>query len=323
MTLIDPRNGPISYGPVQGRGVLRMVPLLRKLPTRADADPLPDALAAGSLAITELASGAGARDVAVENRGSRPVLLVEGTTLVGARQDRILNRTLLVPPGSLCHAPVSAIGELRPGPAGGTFELGAAKHFSAARALALGAVNAALAAGGEARPPQEDVSGDLAGYRRRAGHPTFAWEDLCAAYAAEAEALTEGLMPLKHQVGAVFVTGGTFLGLDLYDTAAAFAAEFPALVQSYAIEVVGVRALEVSEEVAVAFAESIATSAFDSLAVPGWTTGEGLGLGTELRLSSEHLLASALEYRGELVHLGAFPNRRRRRDAPPAKAQMH
>lgn len=323
MTRIDPRQGPIAYGPVEGRGVLRMVPLLRQRPSRVEVDSLPEALAAGSLSITEEDPGARGGDVVVENRGARPVLLVEGTALVGARQDRILGRTLLVPPGSRVVAPVSAVGSARPGAMGAAFELGAAKHFSAARGLALAATNAALAAGGEARPNADDVIEDLAGYRRRAGSPTFAWQDLCAAYAAEAEALIGDLKPLEDQVGAVFVTGGTFLGIDLYPSPDLFAAEFPALVQSYAIEVVGVRPLEVSEAVAISFALEVATAAFDSLAVPEWTAGAGLGLGTDLRLSGDLMLASALEYRGELVHLGAFPNRRRRREVPPPKSRMH
>ncbi len=54
-----------------------------------------EAVAAGSV-VDEVGSGVVSR-LLLHNLGDRPVLLVDGEQLVGARQNRILNTTILVP----------------------------------------------------------------------------------------------------------------------------------------------------------------------------------------------------------------------------------
>ena len=48
-------------------------------------------------------------ELEAENRGDLPVLLVDGDQLVGAKQNRIINLTILVPPGKTIVIPVSCV----------------------------------------------------------------------------------------------------------------------------------------------------------------------------------------------------------------------
>ena len=72
---------------------------------------LDEALAAGTLEVTEITEGGSVPLLKVFNRGAEPVFLMAGEQLVGAKQNRILNTSLLVPAGSELTVPV----ELRRG----------------------------------------------------------------------------------------------------------------------------------------------------------------------------------------------------------------
>ena len=57
---------------------------------------LEETVAAGSVVVDEVGSGVVSR-MLLHNLGDHPVVLVDGEQLVGARQNRILNTTILVP----------------------------------------------------------------------------------------------------------------------------------------------------------------------------------------------------------------------------------
>ncbi len=67
-----------------------------------------EAVAAGSVVVDEVGSGIVSR-LLLHNLGDRPVLLVDGEQLVGAKQNRILNTTILVPARTKLEIPVACV----------------------------------------------------------------------------------------------------------------------------------------------------------------------------------------------------------------------
>jgi len=67
---------------------------------------LDDALRAGTARVTEVDAGGRVPELAFENDGDRPVLVVDGEELVGAKQNRIVNLTILAPAKSKTVIPV-------------------------------------------------------------------------------------------------------------------------------------------------------------------------------------------------------------------------
>ena len=61
---------------------------------------LDDALARGWVTVTEVGEGGHVPELKVVNRGDVAVLLLDGEELVGAKQNRVLNLTILVPPST-------------------------------------------------------------------------------------------------------------------------------------------------------------------------------------------------------------------------------
>jgi hypothetical protein len=70
---------------------------------------LDEALEAKLARVTEVSDAGSVPELLFENDGDAPVLLVDGEELVGARQNRILNLTLLVGAKSRTVVPVSCV----------------------------------------------------------------------------------------------------------------------------------------------------------------------------------------------------------------------
>ena len=74
-----------------------------------DLESLEDALAAGTLAITEVSAEGQVSELRVKNSGENPVLILDGEELSGAKQNRIVNVTIVAPPQADIVIPVSCI----------------------------------------------------------------------------------------------------------------------------------------------------------------------------------------------------------------------
>ena len=68
-----------------------------------------DAIAAGVFTVTEMSQGGAVPLLTVVSEATRMVLLLDGEELVGAKQNRILNTSVLVPAKSKIIIPVSCV----------------------------------------------------------------------------------------------------------------------------------------------------------------------------------------------------------------------
>src|SRR4051812_29626447 len=108
---------------------------------------LDEALAAGTLEVTELTEGGSVPLLKVVNRGTEPVFLMAGEQLVGAKQNRILNTSLLVPAGSELTVPVSCVEAGRWGYRSAKFGSGGNMSHGKLRKLLSGHVGDSYSAG--------------------------------------------------------------------------------------------------------------------------------------------------------------------------------
>lgn len=71
-----------------------------------DYRPMPEAMARGELMVTEVSPEGVVGEVLVVNRGTVPVLALEGEEWSGARQNRVLKESVLLRPGAAVRLPV-------------------------------------------------------------------------------------------------------------------------------------------------------------------------------------------------------------------------
>ncbi len=70
---------------------------------------LDDALAQGCAEITEVSDQGRVPELRFLNTGDKPILLLDGEELVGAKQNRVLNLTILAPADDAIMIPVTCV----------------------------------------------------------------------------------------------------------------------------------------------------------------------------------------------------------------------
>ncbi len=188
--------------------------------------------------IREVTKGGSVPELVVENKAEVPVLIVDGEELVGAKQNRVANLTLLVPAEQNTVIPVSCV------------ERGRWSY----RRRDFGVTDNVQNARGR-RAKMASVRDSIRRYGSRRSDQGQVWDMLdedSEALDAQSPTGDMGVMFLRHKdtldsyvkaitaddrhIGAVFVGGYDRIGLDLFDQPSTFAAMLPKLVRSYAID---------------------------------------------------------------------------------------
>jgi len=296
---------------VEHRGV-SIVPLFPRRDPQAEYVTLEEALPLG-FRVSEVDAAGSVPELVAVNPLDTPVLLYDGEELVGAKQNRILNVTVLVAPGSEIRIPVSCVEQGRWHACAAGFapaRHAASPELRRRKAELLGADP--LARGLAQSVVWEEVAAKAGRHGVRS--PTAAAADI---YRSRKEDLAarRGVFPLlAGQAGAVLALGDERLCLDYLSRPAAFARLYPKLLDGYlldALEHDGTRARPERP------AELVA--ALDALPR---RRARSAGLGEDLRLAGAGIVASGLVLDGELVQLSAFTSeaeRPRTRVARPSR----
>jgi hypothetical protein len=303
--------------PVKGE-LLTVYPLL--CPTAPDPwyELARDALAGKTLEIREISEGGSVPTLRVTNSGDTPVLLLDGEELIGAKQNRVLNATVLVPAKQTIAVPVSCV-------EAGRWQYRARQFRDAdwlmdkeGRARKMRRVRQTLRDGSRAGS-QGDVWQHIEAKAMRmdAMSDTGAQEEIFARHRRRMTEDEERFVPGPTQVGAIFVTGGRIGGLELMDAPATFARVLRKLVLSHAIDAMDLRARPAwrkGQDDVRAFLEAL-----EHLEAEWYPA---VGLGREARLAGPGLTGAALVAEERLVHLTVLedlesmpvPGHRRRSD---------
>lgn len=282
---------------------LTVVPLLGRETGEPRYLTLGEALDTGSVLVKELAGGGSVPELEMENLADRPVLLLDGEELVGAKQNRVLNLSILVPAGKSIRIPVSCVEAGRWHRVTPTFSDSEWAQFARGRARRARGVSASLAQMGTPTSDQGEVWDEIAMKmsRMRAESDTGA---MASIYESRRRSLGDYLsrFPLERdQVGAVFGLGPRVLGMELFDAPLTFRRLFPKILRSYAIDAEEFRGHKLAAPdlaAAESFLHSVAEARVESY--------PGTGLGTTLRIDEKGLAGGGLAWEEQLVHAAAF-----------------
>jgi hypothetical protein len=261
-------------------------------------------LARGELRITEVSESGSVPDLRLTNSGNRPVLLLDGEELVGAKQNRVLNLTILAPAGKTIEIPVSCVEAGRWSRQSPEFASLGRAHYAAGRAAKASQVTDAMRQRGERRSHQGAVWADIAekSARLQSRSPTAAMAAMYEDHGAQVEAYVQHLQPDQQQVGAVFAINGTPRGLELFDAAATWRKLVPKLVRSWALDAIDEQQSAPANGASATDAATLITRVIES----GTTKHHAVGEGIDLRLTGDGITGAALAAAGRVVHLCAF-----------------
>jgi hypothetical protein len=296
----------VSLGIPRAHRNLTLTPIILKNGSLSAIEPmsLEEAIADGTIQVSEVSAEGHVPELRVKNSGDRLVLILDGEELVGAKQNRIVNLTILVAPQSEIVIPVSCVeagrwGYSRPGFAAAGRVLNPEIRYRKAEAVTKNLK--------ERRVRSADQGAVWDGVRKAlfalgAASPTSALGDGFDSRANDIKGFLETLKPEPDQIGVIYRIGGTLAGLDLFGSKHAFARAFANLVRGSALQ-------------ALAGFQMDANAPFDDrqflgvvLSAPG-DRFRAVGLGEELRYDTSEIGGGALELDGSLIHLFAFPQR--------------
>jgi hypothetical protein len=265
---------------------------------------LDEALERGVAEVTEVSEAGRVPEMRFRNLGDKPVLLVDGEELVGAKQNRILNLTLLVGAGREVIIPVSCVEQGR-----WSWRRSAGdgarrrKLFAAARAKKMLRVSESLESMGVPRSDQGEIWEDIARKfsTRGSSSASMSMNDLYLSQDGLIEGFEKAIRAQPRQAGAVFVINGRPVGVELFDAPATLARMLPRTVGSFAMD-----AIDQEEPVVPPSLAADVKAFLDRLRAAAVNQYPSLGEGTDLRISGEKLAGGALAAEGHVVHLAGF-----------------
>lgn len=271
---------------------------------------LEQALAHKGVVIEEVGRAGEVNRIAVTNRLDRPVLLIDGEELLGAKQNRIVNLSILLEPRETTVIPVSCVERGRWAFRGVVdhFESASRTIFARARAAKSVAVTEHLFAAAMPEADQGAVWSEVGAKACRMGvtSPSEAMADLYGRYEEAVEELAGAFGVADGQVGIVVGLGGKLKGIELFDHPRTLEAQLRKILRGYALD-----ALELPRERREIAPESREAQALlERLATAKVHRYEPVGLGTHLRFevsgATGGVTGGALAYEGRVVHLCAF-----------------
>src|SRR5262245_26587785 len=264
---------------------------------------LEEALSSGRARVTKVSREGSVPELCLVNDADQPVLLLDGEELRGAKQNRVLNLTILAPARKTIVVPVSCVEEGRWAHRSAEFMSSDHVLYARSRAAKAHVITGSLKSVGRARSDQAAVWASIEEKMKRLGtsSATRAMEDIYQAGRVKIDEFVTTFRPEPEQTGAVFALKAQVAGLELFDHPEGFAKAYPKLVRSWALDAIEDSPDDMSVppmDAARAFIEMVADAEMQSFA--------GVGQGIDVRLSTAQVAGGAVVDGDRVVHLNAF-----------------
>ncbi|HKW35183.1 MAG TPA: DUF6569 family protein [Candidatus Acidoferrum sp.] len=292
---------------------LTLFPIMRRSTPVQQLDYLllEDGIAQGQVRVTELHSSGSVPELRLENNSDLPVLLVDGEELVGAKQNRVLNLTILAPAKHATVIPVSCVEAGRWSMSSADLKTADYVMYSLGRGERVTQVTESMRSHGTRGSDQRAVWSNIAAKaaRLKASSPTGAMSAIYERHASSVEEFARAFSWQEGQCGVAFAIGGRTLGLEIFDHSEAMRRFFQKLVRSYALDALDA-APAANEPSSV---EAVCALVTQVGAAPSFTE-QSLGLGKDVRLNGPEISGAALWARERYVHICAFVKNSKRSD---------
>ena len=282
-------------------GELHVFGLHWEEPKPIDYLTLDQALADELTAISEVSEGGSVPRLHVVNRADRSVFLMAGEQLIGAKQNRVVNTSVMVAARTEFPMPVTCVEQGRWSYRSSGFSTSGTSSHTALRAMMTKQVHKSYMSSGRADSNQGAVWREVARKLSHFGHrsPSGALHDAYESAEARLKRFHDDLTPGETWSGAVFCFGDAIIGADLFDKPSTLRLLWPKLVRAYAFDSLERRRSGTVERSALEeWLGGLSRTAVDSY--------PSAGIGTDVRLEGDGLVGAMLLVGDVPVHVQAF-----------------
>ena len=304
-TEVGRRLQSVELGPPQEYKSIVVLPMLCPEKGKCNYLTLGEALNEQSISVTEVSDAVVVPFLLVMNRGRLPVLLVDGEELAGAKQNRVLNTSILVKEGSKAKVPVSCTEHGRWSYASAAFEQSGNLMAHKMRARKARSVSESLLREASYESNQDQVWDDIQELQAKANaqSPTSAMKDVFGSREEELSNCDKAFQCVPGQVGLLVLINGRPVGLDWLSLESAYKRLHTKLVRSYALEAL----LEAGPSKVKTATWAIKAQAFlREIVASKETRFPSVGYGTDRRFTGKALGGTALVHADEVIHAAFF-----------------
>lgn len=264
-----------------------------------------EVIGAGVVAVEEVSEAGSVPDLLVENKGEVRVLFLEGEELVGAKQNRVLNTSVLIAAHSKMRIPVSCVEQGRWGYRSRKFGSSGSHSSSKLRYFLKSSVSKSLLARRGHRSDQGKVWQEVARQQSALGTSsrTSAMADTFRAYGEDVAEFRERLQYLDGACGLAVAIGKRVVAVDLFDKATTCRKVWQRLLSGCVLDALEANAEAGQVEPDQAEPTDVERLLATASAMP-WHKADSVGEGEEYRASrGDDIHASALTLDGSPVHV--------------------
>lgn len=228
----------LSIGQPRSHAGIQVFPL-----SGPDCDPryalLDELMEQGLAEVTEAGEAGVVPILEVRNDADIDALILDGIELRGAKQNRMVNITIIVGAHTRTEIPVSCVEGGRWAYRSRRFESSRRTVASKLRRLKAGMVSESLLRHDAARTDQGGVWNEVDGYLHRAASKsaTAAMDDAFRGRSEEIDSIVPPLLDVDAN-GAIVAITGEIIALDLLDSRKTFRKVWPALLRGYAMDAI-------------------------------------------------------------------------------------
>jgi hypothetical protein len=304
--LINQYIGGLKLGRKRSYKNLTVFALLSDYVSNLDYLNLDEALADDLIEVTEVSQAGSVPELKVVNKSDRMVLILDGEELVGAKQNRIVNATILIAGKTITVIPVSCVEQGRWSYRSDKFSSEKRLMGSRLRARKAEQVKCSLENMRGFRSDQSDLWNGVSemAFNLDAESPGMAMSEIYRKKAPSLQEYVKHFHLCDSQVGAVFMINGRVAGMDCFGKPEIFAKVFKKLVESYALD-----AIDSSGKEGEKAPGALKTDAGKFVAASAGCrveTHQSVGMGTDCRLDSDQSTGFALAHEDQVLHMSLF-----------------
>lgn len=257
-----------------------------------------EAIETKALVVEEVSEHGSVPNLLVENRSDSRVLFLEGEELVGAKQNRILNTSILVAAQSKMNIPVSCVEQGRWAYKSRGFSSSGAHSPSQLRYAVKASVSRAAKAKRGHTSDQSEVWREVHRQQSALGvsSDSQAMADTFGKFRERMAEFKDRLQYVDGATGLAIAVGKKVVGIDLFDKPSTCRKVWKRLLTGYVLD-----ALEAGEDTAHADPAQV-EALLSEVDVAKWEQVDPVGEGEEHRAEIGRDHASALSLDGTLVH---------------------
>ncbi len=302
--MVAPLNdllGTLRFGQPVCHQRLEVVPLLAPTQQHGVAYITYDeAIAASKLLLEEVGAAGSVPHLLATNLGSERVLIPDGTTLVGCKQNRVVNVTILLESESKTVIPVSCVERGRWSLLSKLFAAGSTGDKELRTKMCQDATRS-LKHGAQVRVSQHKVWQHVDDVLRaaKADSPSAAYHAAYAEKQPEFAEFKQAISLPRETVGVAVAVDGSCELVEVFDRPEAFARLWQRLLDGYVVSLGQRPRAQVAVSAnAAEFLRRVAQAPHEAF--------PAVGVGTSVRFESDGLTGAALVCDDQVVHLAAF-----------------